>query len=129
MDHTNSYENQNGVSSTHILDHILALTRAKDQMVDTGVLHWVESKSDHQPIYAIIKTEHITDKESFGDVFHIKSKPKWNDAIADKKLEFNDLLFRGLVNLSIPEEAISCRDVHYKNKEHTSWGWAVPSSV
>ena len=66
MDYTNSCENQNGVSSTHILDHILALTRAKDQMVDAGVLHLVENMSDHQPIYAIIKTEHITDNESFG---------------------------------------------------------------
>ena len=117
VDYTHMYDNQNGISSTHILDHILALTRAKEQVIDAGVLHLVENMSDHEPIYAIIRTDHITDNESYGDLFN-RTKPRWKDATTDQKLEFNDLLFRELMSLSIPDEAITCRDVHCKNRKH-----------
>ena len=118
VDYTHSYDNQNGVSSTHILDHILALTRAKEQVVDACVLHLVENMSDHEPIYAIIRTDHVTENESYRDLFNIKPKLKWKDATTDQKLEFNDLMFRGLMSLSVPDEAITCKDVHCKDNKH-----------
>ena len=117
MDFTHSYDNQNGVTSTHAVDHILALKREKEQVVDAGVLHLVENMSDHEPIYAVIKADHQKDKKSNGDDVDISLKPKWKDATADQKLEYNDVLFRKLMSLDIPE-AVGCRDVHCKDKNH-----------
>ena len=117
VDFTHSYDDQNGVTSTSILDHIVALKRGKEQVVCTGVLHLVENMSDHEPIYAVIKSDYYEDKKCYDNEVDIKSKPKWKDATADQELEYNDLLFRELVSLEFPD-AIRCRDVHCQDKKH-----------
>ena len=76
VDFTHSYDNQNGVTSTNILDHIVALKRGKEQVVCTGVLHLVENMSDHEPIYAVIKSDYYEDKKCYDNEVDIKSKQR-----------------------------------------------------
>lgn len=119
VDFTHSYENENGISSIHTLDHILTLTSAKQNIAAAGVLHLVENMSDHEPVYAIIETTlDNVDQLGKGSKNEFKAKPKWNNASSDQKLEYNDVLFQRLLSLNIPEEAVNCRDVKCSNPDH-----------
>ena len=75
--------------------------------------------SDHAPIYAkvlfenYVKVEHSTSRPMSNT-----PKPKWKNATMDQKLEFNDILFRKMLDLSLTHEIPKCYDLHCKDKVH-----------
>ena len=73
--------------------------------------------SDHEPVYCVIECDAITEKSE--DVEHNAApKPKWKDANEHQRLEFNDIMFRKLSAMHIPDEVMDCRDIHCDKKEH-----------
>ena len=85
IDFTYSFESETGNSSYKILDHIFAIRRSKDLVIDAGVLHLCENTSDHEVTYAkievsgeIVKVEHET--------VNLPPKLDWKAASNDQKL-------------------------------------------
>ena len=120
VDFTHSHESENGNVSHSTLDHILTLRRSLDSVVSAGVLHQVENLSDHEPVYAVIGVESPAKKEN-EEVKNKAPKPMWNTATEDQKLEYNDVLFRKLLNMEIPESItacnnVKCNDLHHKEE-------------
>ena len=74
--------------------------------------------SDHEPIYCVIKCENevVVKPENVGQ--KAAPKPKWKDASEDQKLEYNDVLFRKLSSIKIPDEVGTCNDIHCDNDDH-----------
>ena len=117
VDFTHVFENENRCFSNTI-DHILTLSRSSDEVVDAGVLHLVENMSDHEPIYVVIKVKQ--EPAEVDEIPRVEAKPKpiWKKASPDQKLEFNDILFRKLSSMNIPEELTKCSNVHCDDASH-----------
>ena len=117
VDFTHTFERESGEVFHNTLDHILVLRRDEAMIESAGVLHHIENMSDHEPVYAVIKVEHTQapkdDDEPLG-----QPKPSWRAATADQKLEFNDILFRKLLSMDIPESVKTCNDVKCDNDNH-----------
>ena len=118
IDFTHSYVNENNVTYTNIMDHFLTLERSKTVITDAGVLHIPENMSDHEPIYMKIETEPLEHKQKIETENQAK-KFMWKKATDDQKLDFNDVLFRKLLNRKIPDCVENCNDVNCKDSEHT----------
>ena len=119
IDFTHIFQKENGDCFVNTLDHILTLKRSSETIIDAGVIHLMENMSDHAPIYCVIK---CNNNIAMNDPEDSKSeeypRPRWKDANPDQKLEFNDILFRKLFSMEIPNEVTSCRDIHCENEEH-----------
>ena len=76
--------------------------------------------SDHEPIYAIIKVAHTSKSDDDDNEPVGKPKPVWRNATDDQKLEYNDILFRRLLQMEIPESVKVCNDVNCNDEKHKS---------
>ena len=47
-----------------------------------------------------------------------KSKPSWKAATDDQKLEYNDILFRKLIQENVPQAISSCQNPRCDDTEH-----------
>ena len=88
-------------------------------VIDAGVLHSVENLSDHEPIYSVIDTPKLETKEQNDEEDRGPPNFDWKSATKDQKLDFNDELFKRLMNLNIPDCAQNCRNLKCKDKDHT----------
>ena len=80
----------------------------------------MENSSDHEVIYCIIQLNfQIKSSEVYSSSQEIP-KLAWKKATEDHKLEYNDILFRNLMNLEIPDCVSNCRDINCKDESHTS---------
>ena len=120
VDFTHTFERETGEVYHNTLDHILTLDRSVASIETAGVIHHIENMSDLEPIYAIIKVAHTSkgdddDNEPVG-----KPKPVWRNATDDQKLEYNDILFRRLLQMEIPESVKVCNDVNCNDEKRNS---------
>ena len=122
IDFTHVFQKENGECFTSTLDHFLFLIRSKSEILDAGVLHRVENCSDHEVTYTIVK-KHVMEKideniDSEQQKFETKGRFHWNKANDDEKLEFQDALFRKLVEMNPPDAVINCSDVNCNDENH-----------
>ena len=117
VDFTHTFERATGEVYHNTIDHILTLSRSQSTIEDAGVIHSIENMSDHEPIYAIIKVEHAIESDDADEPIG-KPRPVWRNATEDQKLEYNDVLFRRLLRMEIPESVRLCSDVHCKDENH-----------
>ena len=68
----------NEVSRVSKLDHFFLSQNLRNQVEDAGVIHNIENKSDHCPIYSIFKSLEIKEEAKFG--CDARSKPSWQRA-------------------------------------------------
>ena len=97
--------------------YVLTPGRSQSTIEDAGVIHSIENMSDHEPIYDIIKVEHAIESDDADEPIG-KPRPVWRNATEDQKLEYNDVLFRRLLRMEIPESVRLCSDVHCKDDNH-----------
>ena len=105
-----------GQTFTSTLDHFAWSTNLDSSVVDAGVLHLPDNKSDHCPIYCTV---------NFSSIEHCLSVPKasvprpsWKRASCEQKAEYKNVLAERLSRIPIPDSVICCRDVHCKDSKH-----------
>ena len=72
-----------GVTRTSLIDHISYSEGLADTVSDAGVIHLVENRSDHSPIYAVFNT--ISVKQDASKNVVKVSKPSWKKASEKEK--------------------------------------------
>ena len=117
VDFTYSFECENGRSSFIVLDHIFTLKRSENDIIDAGVLHLVQNLSDHEVNYVKIKGTKIEVSERTEDK-PVNAKPNWKTASVDQKLEYEDVLFRKLNYMEVPDCLTGCEDPNCQNSDH-----------
>ena len=117
VDFTYSFESENGRSSYIILDHILTLKRSESEITEAGVIHHVRNLSDHEVPYAKIKSTKVEISDSAENKSN-KAKPSWKDASPDNKLEYEDVLFRKLLTMDVPDCLQLCSNQKCQDEQH-----------
>ena len=100
---------------------MLTLNKSSINIVDAGVLHHVDNMSDHAPIYTIVKVEEDDDDSVSNETdpaVKPKPKPSWKKASPDQRLEYEDILFRKLATLHVPQGVSECSNVHCDDPLH-----------
>ena len=105
IDFTHCHE-QLGISHTSILDHFFWSETLHDGVIDAGVIHLPENKSDHSPIFCVIEIEAI--QQEVSNAAPRKPKPSWKRASQEEKSGFKELLEENLSLLNIPHSVMSC---------------------
>ena len=119
IDFSYSFEAANGNSYVKTLDHITTLERFRINVLDAGVIHRIENLSDHKPVYVIFRSTFKPVQENLNNISNQKiSKPSWKMASDDQKLEYNDILFRKLLQAEVPESVSGCRNIKCRNPIH-----------
>ena len=101
------------------LDHFAILERSRCNVTSAGVIHRIENLSDHEPIYLTYRSD-ISNSNNAEKSSKPSSKPNWKAASSDQKLEYNDILFRQLMNTNVPETISACRNVQCTDPSHTA---------
>ena len=119
VDFTHCFVNENHETFVSTIDHISVLNRSKQYCKEAGVIHHPDNHSDHEVIFAVFD---IPDKqEPDAKMKDTGSTPKfeWNNATENQKLDFNDILFRKLMMLKIPECVEGCKNLKCTEQSHT----------
>ena len=79
----------------------------------------MDNKSDHEPIYCIVKiSDSISIKSSEKKDNFAKPKPSWTKSNQEQRDTFKMDLSTHLANITIPENASSCLNVKCKDDQH-----------
>ena len=106
-----------GRTFTSTLDHFAWSEQLENSVVDAGVLHLPDNKSDHCPIYCTVNMSNI--QHDFSEPkTSSKPRPSWKRATAEQKVDYKALLEVRLASLSVPESVLTCKDVHCKDSKH-----------
>ena len=117
---SHTFEREN-VTYTSLVDHITFSPEMHKLVLDSGVIHSPENQSDHECVFAKVRLRGPSENTaSFSSDNIAKSKQCWDKATVDQKLEYNDVLFRKLMELHLPDSLHSCTDVNCKNDRHKS---------
>ena len=118
VDFTHVHE-ANGRTYISILDHFFWSESFDEEITEAGVIHHVDNKSDHEPIYCIVKmNDDIEIKSSEKKTHFAKPKPSWTKSTQEQKDNFKLDLSTHLENITIPENASSCLNVKCKQDQH-----------
>ena len=115
IDFTHCHEHL-GESFTSILDHFFWNETLNLGVLDAGVIHSHENKSDHSPIYCVIDTKVIEQEKS--DEVPRKPKPSWKRASDVEKAGFKESLEDKLSLLDIPQSVVCCKDTQCRDSNH-----------
>ena len=105
-----------GQTFTSTLDHFAWSELLDSSVVDAGVLHLPDNKSDHSPIYCTVNMSSI--EHDFSQPKPSKPRPSWMRSTCEQKLEYKSLLEERLAMLTTPESVINCGDVHCRDSQH-----------
>ena len=105
-----------GVSRTSVLDHISFSEGLAGALSDAGVIHLVENRSDHSPIYAVF--ESIIVKQDSSEAHEHIAKPSWKRSSDNEKIKYCDKLEERLNSIVIPKSIYECRDVKCTSEAH-----------
>ena len=73
--------------------------------------------SDHEVPYAKIKSTKVEISDSAENKSN-KAKPSWKDASPDNKLEYEDVLFRKLLTMDVPDCLQLCSNQKCQDEQH-----------
>ena len=99
------------------MDHFLFLGKSKEIVKEAGVLRSHENMSDHEPIFGKIEVNKVDFKLNDAEENQYY-KFQWKRATSDQKLEYNDVIFRRLLNRKVPGSVENCTDVTCKDSNH-----------
>ena len=105
------------------MDHIATLDRSRANVKSAGVIHRVENLSDHEPVYLVYSSTHdelSVEESNYEEKNESKPKPNWKAASEDQKLDYNDVAFRKLLNINIPQSLSTCTNPKCEDENHLS---------
>ena len=98
----------------------MILERSEKFVLEAGVIHNVDNISDHEPIFSVIEVPQHEPNLDDNDVNEPTPKFDWKSASEDQRLDFNDELFRRLMDLRIPSCVQNCRNLQCQDADHIS---------
>ena len=88
-------------------------------MEEAGVIHHVNNKSDHSPVFAVFSSLEIQQETAVKKT--TKPKPSWRRACADERENYRQTLDVKLRRITCPVAVSSCKDVHCRDEKHREW--------
>jgi hypothetical protein len=107
----------NGTTYTSVIDHFFWSEATDSSVVEADVLHLPNNLSDHCPIYCKLSLE-INEPVKGVCQYQGKTKPCWNKATIEERLNYNYDLEEKLKTMIIPSCIVNCRDVHCHDESH-----------
>lgn len=109
----------NGRQKTYfsLIDHFCVKSDFINECIDAGPIHSPDNLSDHIPIFLKFKCNY-TCSEGGSPGFVFTSKPNWDRATDIDLANYKSHLLQLITNLSVPTNALNCRDVHCKHIQH-----------
>ena len=105
---------------THVskLDHFFLSQNMKNQVENAGVIHSLENKSDHCPIYSVFKSLEIKQEAKLS--CDAQPKPSWRRANEEQKKQFKCVLEEKLrsVQQQCPASVTQCKDTKCQDETH-----------
>ena len=118
VDFTHVHE-ANGQTYTSIIDHFFWSQNAEEQIIDAGVIHHVDNKSDHEPIYCTVKiNDGIEIRSSNQEAVTSKPKPSWGKFSQEQKEKFKNDLSNHLEAIQPPPSVSICNNFKCKQDDH-----------
>ena len=105
-----------GQTFTSKLDHFFWNSVFDESVIDAGVLHLPDNKSDHCPVYCVFDSSVI--QEDSKESSRPKPRPSWKKASIEQKDKYKSTLEENLSSLKAPESVAKCSDVHCKDPSH-----------
>ena len=107
---------QLGVCYVSTMDHFFWSDSLAEQVLDAGVIHHPDNKSDHSPVYCVLEVQ--TDLQRQPDQAQYKPRPSWKKSEPEQKCNFKLELENELANLVTPQSVLTCKDVGCKDPSH-----------
>ena len=108
---------QLGVSHVSVLDHFFWSDRLGTSVTDAGVIHALDNKSDHSPIYCSVMLPLHASQQVLGTAPH-KPRPCWSKATQVQKNSYKDMLISKIDQLVTPASVAMCRNVKCQDPVH-----------
>ena len=110
------YHDLLGEFHTSVLDHFFWSDAVCDAVVDAGVLHLVDNKSDHCPIYCVLDLAVLVTSEA--PPTRHKPRPSWKRATLEQKEEYKSILDEKLASIVLHDSVSSCMNLKCKDPKH-----------
>ena len=88
----------------------------KDLVDNAGVIHHLDNKSDHCPIYSVFRSLEIKQEDKLS--CEARPKPSWRRANQEEKKQFHDGLEERLSSVQCPVSVAQCKDVKCQDESH-----------
>ena len=115
IDFTSVHESGNTTTVSKI-DHSFFSSNIKGQVEDAGVIHHVNNKSDHSPIFAVLRSLEIQQESAVKS--SVKPKPSWRRACAEERDSYRQKLEERLRSVTCPVSVAMCSDVQCRDVQH-----------
>ena len=107
---------QLGTSHLAILDHFFWSERLEEKVIDAGVLHLPDNKSDHSPTYCVLEFQDV--QQEVIEQVQQKPRPNWKKASQEQKDNYKVKLEDRIGKLVVPPSVTNCRNVKCVDQEH-----------
>ena len=107
---------QLGVCYVSTLDHFFWSESLGELVLDAGVIHHPDNKSDHSPVYCVLEFQNVEQQVSGPALY--KPRPSWKKSKPEQKDNFKTELEDRLSRLETPLSVTTCRDVGCKDPAH-----------
>ena len=101
---------------TSVIDHFFCSAEIGNHILDAGVIHSPENRSDHSPVYCVLSTLNI--KLDTSDQFKENSKPSWKSSTEEQKQQYKQNLEEKLNSISVPSCVVQCKNVKCSSTDH-----------
>ena len=110
----NNVNDENVVTS--VIDHFFYSSEISKLILDAGVIHSPDNRSDHCPVYCVLSC--LNTKLDSSDVSRKPPKPSWQSSTAAQKDHYRSELELRLSCITVPPSLLQCKDVSCKNSDH-----------
>ena len=117
MDYTCTHELLNQ-TFTSKLDNFFWSTTFSCSVIDAGVLHLPDNKSDHDPIYCVFESSLIQDNSPVPSSKSRRPRQSWRRSSSKERANYKSALEQKLINLTVPESVTGCNNVHCQDHGH-----------
>ena len=115
IDFTSVHETGN-ITTVSKIDHFFFSSNLKEQVEDAGVIHHLNNKSDHSPIFVVLQSLEIQQESAVKS--SAKPKPSWRRACAEERDSYRQKLEEKLRSVICPAPVAMCNNVHCRDKQH-----------
>ena len=106
----------NEVTRVSKLDHFFLSHNLRCLVDNAGVIHHIDNKSDHCPIYSVFKSLEIKEEAKLS--CDARPKPSWRRANQEEKKQFHDGLEERLSSVKCPASVAQCKNVKCEDESH-----------
>ena len=116
IDFTCVHNVNDGNVVTSTIDHFFCSSEIGNTILDAGVIHSPDNRSDHSPVYRVLSALNI--RLDLSDQLQQSSKPSWKSSSVDQKEQYRNQLENRLTNITVPNCVLQCKRVKCRSSDH-----------